>query len=364
MVIHKKTLDEIRPFLPARSIESVKREYGVETVLKLAGNENNHGASPLVPEAIRNCLSEITRYPDTNATLLREALAKHLCAGEDELLFGNGSFELISIVSAAFLEEGAEVVIPQPSFGWYTVAAKTESAAPVFVPLKDYANDLDAMAAKITDRTRLVWLCNPNNPTGAYFNAKDLDRFLDKVPSSLLIALDEAYIDFSAPDSPRSEDLIHRHKNIVSLRTFSKVYALASLRIAYALADREVIALLSKIRQPINTNTVAQAAALAALSDEAHYRFVVDENEKGKRLYYRELARLGFSYIPTQCNFIMFDVQTSADEVAEAFLQRGILIRSGGEFGMPTWVRVTIGPESENRRVIQALEEIMLLKKR
>ncbi|MDR2783240.1 MAG: aminotransferase class I/II-fold pyridoxal phosphate-dependent enzyme, partial [Treponema sp.] len=208
----------------------------------------------------------------------------------------------------------------------------------------------------------LIWLCNPNNPTGAYFNAKDLDVFLEKAPEHILIALDEAYIDFSASDSPRSEELIHRHKNVISLRTFSKVYALASLRIAYALADREIITLLSKIRQPINTNAAAQAAALAALSDQAHYRFVIEENEKGKQFYYRELKRLGLPYIPTQCNFIMFDTKTDAEKVVAAYLKQGILIRGGNEFGKPSWVRITIGTEPENRKSIEALESALTSK--
>jgi histidinol-phosphate aminotransferase len=356
---YKKALDEIQPFKPARSIESIKREYGLKKVVKLAGNENNHGASGRVAEAIKNYLPEVTLYPDAYATRLREALAKRLHTGEDEIIFGNGSFELISMISAAFLEYGTEVIIPQPSFGWYAVAAKTETASVVCVPLKNYANDLDAVLANITDKTRLIWLCNPNNPTGAYFTADELDRFLKKAPEHILIALDEAYIEFSAPDSPRAEELIHRHKNIISLRTFSKVYGLASLRIAYAFADKEIITLLSKIRQPINTNAAAQAAALAALSDEAHYRFVISENEKGKQLYYRELERLGLSYIPTQCNFIMFDTKIDAEKAAAAYLKQGILIRGGNEFGMPTWVRITIGTEPENRKSLEVLEAIL-----
>jgi histidinol-phosphate aminotransferase len=357
---YKKSIDSINPYQPARSLESVKREFGLTGIIKLAGNENNHGFSPQVKEAIRQLEDQLTRYPDTHGTLLREELSRRLNVGENEILFGNGSFELISMVALAYLEEGFEALIPTPSFGWYNIATLSASAEPVVVPLRDYAVDLDAVYERVNQKTRVVWLCNPNNPTGTYFNKYDLENFLRKLPSGVLVALDEAYIDFAGIDDlPKTTELIHRYPNVISLRTFSKVYGLASLRIGYALAGEEIIGALARIRQPINTNMVAQTAALAALKDDGFYHYVVQENDRGRQLYYRSLEKLGLPYLPTRCNFIMFDTGRDSEDIALSFLKRGIMLRPGKEFGMPTWLRVTIGTGEENKKVLAVLEELL-----
>jgi histidinol-phosphate aminotransferase len=358
-VLYKKALERIKSYKPARSLESAKREFGLTEIIKLAGNENNHGFSPRVTQALLDAQSQVTRYPDSECTVLRETLAARLGVRGDELLFGNGSFELLTLAAQTFLEEGSQAIMPAPSFGWYYIATTAECAEAVAVPLKNHAVDLDAMARAITAKTRLIWLCNPNNPTGGYFGAAALDDFLKTVPAHIPVVLDEAYIDFAASDSPRAVELIHKHQNVIALRTFSKVYGLASLRIGYALGPAEIIEKISRIRQPINTNAFAQAAACAALSDEDHYRYVLNENEKGKQLYYATLKRLGLEYIPTQCNFIMFDTGCDSDTIEGEYIKRGILIRGGKEFGMPTWVRITIGTETENKKVLSILEELI-----
>ena len=355
---YKTVLDGIAPFKPARSLESAKREFGFTTILKLAGNENLHGTSPRVIEALERSYGELAYYPDTGAARLRDALAHKLNLAPDELLFGNGSFELISIAALAALEDGAEALIPQPSFGWYGIASQAENAVPVFVPLKDHRLDLDGTLERLTGRTRLIWLCNPNNPTGTYVTAAELDAFLAQVPPEVLIILDEAYIDFAPPDAPDALSLIHRCRNLLSFRTFSKAYGLASLRLGYAFGDAALIQTLSRVRSPVNVNALAQTAALAALEDDAFYRHVLAENERGRTLYYAELARLGLRYLPTACNFIMFDTGRDAAQAELAFLKQGILVRNGAEFGMPTWLRVTIGTEEHNRRVIALLESL------
>ncbi|MDR3171482.1 MAG: histidinol-phosphate transaminase [Treponema sp.] len=359
-ITYKKSLDSITPFKPARSLESVRREFGITEIIKLAGNENNHGFSPLVHQAILNLSDSITRYPDPYGTSLREVLARHLGIREDELLFGNGSFELISLVAQAFLEENTEAVMPVPSFGWYTIATKAENATPVLVPLSKpgYTLDLEGMLGSIGEKTRVLWFCNPNNPTGTYIPAQKLEGFLWSVPSNVVVVLDEAYIDFVAEDKSRSIEFIQSFPNIISLRTFSKVYGLASLRIGYAIANPGLIDKLSRIRSPVNTNAIAQAAALAALKDEAFYSYVVSENEKGRQLYYATLERLGLPYLPSQCNFIMLDTGQDSEEIEYAFLKEGILIRGGKEFGMPTWIRITIGTEKENLKVLGILERL------
>jgi len=357
--LHKSVLDEISPYIAAASTETIKRKYGLTQLIKLSGNENNYGVPESVKNAVTNILDEVTQYPDTHVGALREALANHLGIQEDELLFANGSFQLLTFCAQAFLEAGHEAVAPKPSFNWYYIASKTAGADVVFVPLnKDYAADLDGILNAITDRTSLLWICNPNNPTGAYFTEHAFEKFIKKVPKHIPVILDEAYIDFAPPDAPRALKLFHVHRNIISLRTFSKVYGLAGLRIGYAVADKNVIEKLSRIRAPVDTNRIAQAAALAALHDEAYYDYVLKENERGKKFYYAELQKLRLRYIPTAANFIMVETGLDSNVVADKFLKAGILIRSGAEFRMNNRVRITIGTEEENKKVISILKEL------
>jgi histidinol-phosphate aminotransferase len=360
-VRQRKVLDEIVSYKPAKSLESVRRELGLSEIIKLAGNENNHGCSPYVTKALTEFFGELTLYPDMYGTQLREELAARLGVKENELVFGNGSFELLSLVAQAFLEEGREAVIPAPSFGWYRNATVTSGATPVTVPLgDDYAVDLNKVFEKVNDRTAVVWLCNPNNPTGAYFTAKQLANFLRVLPSSVLVVLDEAYIDFVyGEDPPRATELIYEYPNVISLRTFSKVYGLASLRIGYGIADASVIDSLERVRLPINTNAAAQTAALAALRDDEHYRYVVEANAAGRELYYKTLEKWDVAYIPTQCNFIMLDTGRDSAETVNEYLKNGIMLRGGAEFGMPTWLRITIGTERENKKVLDILGKIL-----
>jgi histidinol-phosphate aminotransferase len=358
-VLYRKALDNLLPYKAARSLESVKREFGVKDVIKLAANENCHGFSPRVTEAILAAQNGITFYPDTEVTLLRDALVRKLGVEKDELVFGNGSFELLTLAATAFLDTGTEAIIPKPSFGWYSVMTTAANAVPIIVPLKNHAVDLDAILGRITARTRLVWLCNPNNPTGTYISGAALDAFIEEVPESVLIVLDEAYIDFAPEDAPHSIELIHRHKNIITLRTFSKVYGLASLRIGYAAGNAGLVEKLSRVRAPVNVNALAQTAALAALEDDNFYDYVVRKNQEGRQLYYTALERLGLAYIPTACNFIMFDTTRDSGAIEYEYTKRGILVRNGKEFDMPSWIRVTIGTEEQNRKVLEILESIM-----
>jgi histidinol-phosphate aminotransferase len=358
-VSYKKALDKLPPYRAARSLESAKREFGLENIVKLAGNENVHGCSPKAAQAVLDTRNELSFYPDTEISRLRDALSRKLGVGGDELLFGSGSFELLTFAATAFLEAGTEAVIPKPSFGWYYIATTAQNAAPVTVPLKNHKVDLEAAAGRINANTRLVWLCNPNNPTGSYVTGAELDAFLKDVPESVLVLLDEAYIDFAPDDAPRSIELIRRHKNLVTLRTFSKVYGLASLRIGYAAGNPYLIEKLARVRAPVNVNAVAQAAALAALEDEAFYDYVIRENRRGRELYYAELERLGIEYIPTACNFIMFNTGRDSGDVENEYIRHGILVRSGREFDMPSWIRVTIGTEEQNRKVLKILESIV-----
>lgn len=357
-VPYRKYLDPILPYKPARTIESARHEFGFETVIKLAGNENNHGYSPLVVKAIQDSLQEIARYPDVEATALRKEITSWLSVSNHQILFGNGSFELISLIAQAFLEKDSESIIPTPSFGWYYIATVASGGTPKEVKLTDFSIDLNTIYEEISDNTRLIWLCNPNNPTGTYFNANELDDFLTKIPGHILVVLDEAYADYAdTKELPKTNELIQKFDNIICLRTFSKAYGLASLRIGYALANEEIIKILEKIKQPSNISLVAQEAAVAALKDRNFYEHVLRENEKGRNLYYKKLKEWDLPYIPSQGNFILFDTKEDSTKLELWYLKHGIFVRNGLEFGLEGWLRITIGTETENNTVLNLFQE-------
>lgn len=356
----RKALQQIQNYVPARTLESVKRELGLTDVIKLAGNENNHGCSSLVSKAIAKAYGELARYPDMYATQLREALSQKLHIQMQQLIFGNGSFELISLLAQTFLEEGDEVIIPTPTFGWYQTVSLGAGATVISLPLTNHAIDLGDVAAAITVKSKIIWLCNPNNPTGTYFNHDSLKQFLQTVPPHVLVVLDEAYYELAdAPDFPDSLRLLNEYPNTIVLRTFSKVYGLASMRLGYGIAAPELILAIEKIKPPINVNMPVQVAALAALQDEVFAQYVVQENRQGKELYYRTLTELQLPYLPTQGNFIMFDTGLDSSFAVEQFLRQGILVRGGAEFGMPTWLRISIGKQEENQKVLTVLRHIL-----
>lgn len=328
-------------------------------MVKLAGNENRLGGSPLAKQAIIDALDDIAYYPDIDYSDLRLRLSQDLGILPDELIFGNGSFELLSLAAQACLNPGDEAILPSPSFNWYVVSTLATGAEVVEVPLKDHANDLTATAAAITEKTRLIWLCNPNNPTGAIYTAQQFDRFLEQIPDDILVVIDEAYYEYvDSDDYPDTLAALANHRNLIVLRTFSKVYGLAGLRIGYGVASQDVISLLNKIRLPINVNRLAQKAALASLDDVAFKEKVLKTNKQGKERYYAVLEELGLSYVPTQCNFILFETGIDSDIVVKFFLDQGFLIRGGREFGFPTWLRVTIGTEEDNESILSLLREL------
>ncbi len=356
---YREELDSIENYKPAKSLESVTREFGVTEIIKLAGNENRLGCSNLAKEAVRNFVDELSFYPDFDVTRLRERLSKELKIKGEQLIFGNGSFELLSLIAKAFISKGEESIIPEITFGWYKSVTLQMGGKIEWVSLKEYKIDLDAIKARINENTRVIWICNPNNPIGTFIDETSLKNFLESVPRDIIIVLDEAYYEF-ADDSnyPDSIKLLEEYKNIIILRTFSKVYGLASLRLGYGIADSELISYLYKVKEPINVNMVAQVAALASLDDQEFKNKVLDNNKKSKQLYYDELDKSNLEYIKTQGNFIMINTKLNGDFVAEEFLKRGIIIRSGVEFKMPEWIRISIGTYEENVKVLEVLKEI------
>ncbi|EKQ58117.1 MULTISPECIES: histidinol-phosphate transaminase [unclassified Clostridium] len=357
---HREELDSIENYKPAKTIESISRELGLTKVIKLAGNENRFGCSKLAKEAIKNAFDEISLYPDFNLTCLRERLSNDLNVKENQIIFGNGSFELLSLIAQAFINKGEESIIPEITFGWYQTVTLQMGGNIVFVPLKEYQIDLDEIKSKINRKTKVIWICNPNNPIGTFIDEKKLVKFLEDIPKDIVVVLDEAYYEYVDDSSyPESINLLNNYKNIIVLRTFSKVYGLASLRLGYGIASEEVIDCLSKVKEPINVNMAAQVAALASLDDYEFKNRVLENNKISKQLYYEELDKLNLEYIKTQGNFIMINTNISGDLVVEKFLKRGILIRSGSEFKMPSWVRISIGTYEENIEVLNALKEIL-----
>lgn len=356
----RKSLNQISNYVPAKSLESVKREFGLSKIIKLAGNENNMGSSPLAQKAIQSAFGKLSYYPDMRCTLLRDKLSKRLHVSPDNLVFGNGSFELLSLIAQAYLNSGEESIIPVPTFGWYKIVTWAMDAKTVSVPLKNHKIDLNDILDKITSKTRIIWLCNPNNPTGSYFKSDDFKRFIEEVPSNILVVLDEAYYEFvDAEDYPDTVKLIDKYQNIIVLRTFSKVYGLASLRLGYGIASENVVSAIDKIRPPLNINMLAQKAAFASLDDTDFKNAVIENNEKSKKLYYRTLKERELEFIPTQGNFIMLNVRYDSDFVTGEFLKKGIMIRSGNGFGMKGWLRISIGLYEENQLVLKTLDDIL-----
>lgn len=360
-VNEKKILAEIKQYAPAKSNEAIKRLYGIEHLIKLAGNENRLGCSPKAIEAVVNYVTDpekVFLYPDGNVTVLRELVAKKHNVKTDEIIFGNGSFELIEVIAKTYLEEGDEAIYSIPSFNWYENVTKQAGAVSVKVPANNFQTDVKAIKEAITDKTKIIWLCNPNNPTGTLIESEVLLDFLKEVRDDILVVLDEAYLDFLGDNTyADSGKLIYEYDNIIALRTFSKLYGLAGFRIGYGYANKKIITSLLKSKTPINVSAVAQVAAAASIQDEEFRNKVIENNNHGLNSFYETLDQLGLEYIKSSANFILFHIGIDNKEVEEKFLKSGILIRGGEEFGYPNWVRVTIGTKEDTQKVLGILKE-------
>ena len=355
----RKQLQGIPAFLPAKPASEANGQGRLPDV-RLAANENTLGFSPLAAAAIQAAVSRLYLYPDSQASSLRSKLAAKLRVDPGQLVFGNGAFELLSLAAYTFLAPGEEALLPSPSFGWYRVATLAAGGIPVTVPLRNHAVDLDEIARRISPTTGLVWLCNPNNPTGSYFTDSELRLFLDRVPPHVFVVLDEAYREFAEQeDFPDTAALVESCPNAAVLRTFSKAYGLAGLRIGYAIAAADTAAALNRLRLPPNLGILAEAGAAASLEDEAFLQSVLDNNRIEKQRYYETFQLLGLSYLPSETNFVMVDLGRDSGPVFEWLLQEGILVRPGRDFDMPTWLRITIGRPEENRAVLAKLEKAL-----
>lgn len=355
----KKNILHLPVYQPGKPVEDVKRELGLTEVTKLASNENPHGCSEQAKAAILEELNQTNIYPDGASIELAAALAGHLNVKPEQLIFGTGSSEIILMLARAFLVAGDETIMADETFPQYKHNAEIENARIIEVPLKDGKHDLPAMLAKVTERTKIIWICNPNNPTGTIVTKDELTAFLQQVPSHVLVVLDEAYCELvTDPAFPNGIELLSSYRNLIVLRTFSKVYGLAALRIGYGVGDPEVLRFINQVREPFNTTRIAQAAAKAAVSDQAFIQHVVQQNAAGIAYFAAQFDRLGLVYYPAHGNFIMVDVKRPSPEVFDALLRKGFIIRSRWTY-YPTYIRVSVGTKQQNEQFIAALEQVL-----
>lgn len=355
----KQNIVHLPVYQPGKPLEQVKEELGLTEVIKLASNENPFGSSPAAVEAIRAELENISIYPDSFATSLTSAVAEHLQVDKNQLIFGAGSDEVILMLARAYFVPGDETVMADTTFPQYKHNAEIEGAVCVEVPLRDGVHDLPAMLAAINDKTKVVWLCNPNNPTGTIVAKEQLESFIAQVPAHVIVVLDEAYIEYvDEAVVPDSLGLVRNYKNVVLLRTFSKIHGLASLRIGFGIGHPDVIHYINQVREPFNTTRFAQAAATASIQDTSFIETCKQRNSEGLAYMGAEFARMGLSYFEPHGNFVMVDCKMDSKAVFDGLLRRGIIARAGWKL-FPHHVRITVGSQEQNEKFIQALEQVL-----
>jgi len=348
------------PYPPGKPIEELERELGIKGSIKLASNENPLGPSKKAVEAVSKALANLHRYPDGSCFYLKEKLSSKLGVSGDSVIFGNGSNEIIELLIRTYLQTGDEAVMGDPSFAVYPLAIQAAGGKAVAVPLtKDFRHDLAAMAKAVTKKTRLVFIANPNNPTGTIVTHDEFKAFMDKMPPEVIVCVDEAYFEFvENAEFPKTIDFIREGRAVVALRTFSKIYGLAGLRVGYGVADKEITSYMHRVRQPFNVNSLAQAGAIAALDDDDHLQKTQKNNREGLKFLFVELGAIGYQCVPTQANFFLVKVGDGLG-VYQALLKKGVIVRPMASYNMPGYIRVTVGLPEENRRFIAAFAEVV-----
>ncbi len=356
----RQEIFKLKPYIPGKPIEEVKRELGIDNIIKMASNENPLGPSPLALQAITEILPEIYLYPDANCFELKQRLADFYQITAEHLLIGNGSDELLKLLAEAFICPGDQVIFAQPTFSEYEFVSLIMGAECIKVPLKDYALDLEAILKAITPITKIIFICNPNNPSGTMLDAAAIHQFMEQVPDDIIVIFDEAYCEYvESPDFPVSLDYVRQGRNVIISRTFSKIYGLAALRVGYAITTPAIAQAIETVMEPFNVNSLAQAGALAALDDKQHVAQSQALNRAGKKYLYAEFERLGLQYVPTQANFILVDCGCDCQSIFRVLLQQGIIVRTCDHFGFPHSIRVTIGKPEDNQRFIKSLEKVL-----
>jgi histidinol-phosphate aminotransferase len=353
-------IQSLKPYVAGKPLEELEREYGITDAIKLASNENPLGPSPLAVNAIQQAIEKLNRYPNGGCFDLCDRISKRFGVAKESIIFGNGSDDIIAMLARVLLQPGDEAVLPLPSFLFYDIMIRCAGAIPIEVPLIDHLTDLDGMLARIGPRTRLVFLNNPHNPTGALIARGALDDFVAAVPENVVLIIDEAYIEFvREPNCPSSLDYLDSGKMVVGLRTFSKAYGLAGLRIGYGWMPPYLAELLNRVRQPFNVNSLAQAAAVAAFEDEGFLNDTVELVSDELEFIYTALDSLGIEYLKSQANFLLIRVGKDANEVFEDLLRKGIIVRAMASYGYPDCIRVNVGLHNENVRLLEALPGVL-----
>ncbi len=354
----------IKPYKPGKPLEELEREYGIKDSIKLASNENPLGPSPKAAAAMQAAIANLHRYPDSSGYHLINKIAEKLGLAPGQIVLGNGSDDVIGMLTRAYLRAGNEAVMTAPSFLMYEIFVRAVGARPVFVPLKSLAVDLDAMVSAVTPRTRMIFLNNPNNPTGTFITQTDFEDVLSRLPDHVVVVLDEAYIEFATdPQCANGIEFIQNNRPLAVLRTFSKIYGLAGIRIGYGVMPSEMASLLNRIRQPFNVNSLAQAAAAAALDDDAFLHQTKNLIHQELKFMQAHLKNIGVEFFPTQANFFLIDVKVDADSVFHMMLREGVIVRSMTSYGFPHYIRVNAGLRQENIRFLNVLEKVLKARK-
>jgi histidinol-phosphate aminotransferase len=362
LTITAQGIPGLNPYVPGKPISELERELGITDSVKLASNENPLGCSERARAAIQGELAEVARYPDGGGFALRTALAEKHGVDASCITLGNGSNDVLDMVARVFLEAGAESLFSQHAFAVYPISSQAVGATLKVAPAKAYGHDLEAMRELISDRTRVIWIANPNNPTGTWLKAGELRAFLEAVPRNIVVVVDEAYVEYvETPDYPDTSSWLADFPNLIVTRTFSKAYGLAGLRVGYALSHMDIADLLNRVRQPFNVNSMALAAATAALKDQAFIERAVQINREGMEQLSTGFEEMGLTFIPSVGNFITVDVTKPGAEVDQALLREGCITRPVAAYGLSNHLRISVGLEEENRRLLETLKKVLQL---
>ncbi len=356
----REEIYNMKRYVAGKPISEVKRELGIENIVKMASNENPVGASPRVKEAILRTYEDVTLYPDPGSYSLKEELCKMTGRQKEEIFVGGGSDSLIKVISSTFLNKNDEIIMGEHSFSRYEDNAKLMGAKVVKTDMEKLVLNLPAMEEAITEKTKIIYLCNPNNPTGSSFGKEEFESFIAKVPKDIIVIMDEAYREYvTREDYFDALDYLDEYKNLVVLRTFSKAYGMASLRIGYGFADPELVGYFYRVVDPFDVNLFAQEAAVAALKDQEFLSEVIHENTKGKHYFYEVLEEMGLPYVISDTNFILWDTKKDDMEIFQRLMKKGYIIRPGGFLGIPGHIRVTISTKENNEGFMKAYKEVI-----
>lgn len=351
----------LQPYQPGKPIEELEREYGIKNAIKLASNENPLGPSPRVLQALEKALTGITRYPDGNGFILKQALAKKWGVDLDNITLGNGSNDILELIARAFVTSNHSVIFSEYAFAVYPIVTQALGATALIVPAQHWGHDLTAMQAAVREDTKVIFIANPNNPTGTWLDKENLQNFIQQIPEEVIIVLDEAYFEYARenPAYPNSLEWLPKHPNLIICRTFSKAFGLAGLRVGYSISTPQITNLLNRVRQPFNVNNLALVAATAALQDEDYLTKGLAINREGMSELTAGFQELGVNYINSIGNFILIDVQQPAEKIYRKLLAEGIIVRPVGTYNLPQHLRISVGLEEENFLFLEALRKVL-----